>query len=213
MKRIITLALLTITSLGGYAQMRSYEQFSLEADYGLSGTTHEQTLTNVGHFGIGARYMFDEFWGAKFDYANDRFKLDADGDSGTVSNRFSLQGVYNLGRLLDIPWNTNDKVNLLAHAGLGYTSLQSKVNTGIDNIGHLIIGLTPQVSISESISLHFDASYIYNISQHYNFNGQYPAENQNYTGGDVPSFNASMFSVSAGLTIYLSREKNSVDFR
>lgn len=212
MKQTLSLVALFLISFGSFAQMRSYDQVSIEADYGFNGTTHHKTLTGINHFGVGFRYMVDEYWGVKFDYANDRFRLDADGDSkqGTNYNRFSLQAVHNLGRTLDIPWNTMDRLNLLVHAGVGYSAMKSLKNPGIDNMGHVIFGITPQVFLSESLAFHIDASYIVNFTQHFNFDGTYPTEA--FTG-DRPGFTAGMFTASAGLTIYLGRSKSNADWR
>lgn len=210
MNRIFTLATLLLVSLGGYAQIRSYDQVSIEADYGFNGTTHHKSISGLNHFGVGFRYMVDDSWGVKFDYAHDGFRLDGEGNQGSNYNRFTLQGVHNLGRTLDIPWNTMDRLNLLVHAGIGYAALESKQNPGIDNIGHVILGITPQIYVSESIAIHFDASYIVNFTQHFNFDGTYPDEP--YTG-ERPGFTASMFTASAGLTFYLGRNKSNADWR
>lgn len=210
MNRIITLATALLLSLGGHAQMRSYDQISIEADYGFNGTTHEKTISGLNHFGVGFRYMVDDTWGVKFDYANDRFRLDGNGNEGSNYNRFTLQGVYNVGRALDIPWNTMDRLNVLLHGGLGYSALESKINSGIDNIGHVMFGVTPQIYVSESIAIHFDASYIINFTQHYNFDGSYPDEP--FTG-DRPGFTATMFTASVGLTFYLGDNKSNADWK
>lgn len=210
MNKIFSVVTLFLISLAGHAQIRSYDQISIEADYGFNGTTHHKAMSGLNHFGVGLRYMVDENWGIKFDYAHDGFKMDGDGNMGSSYNRFSLQGVHNLGRTLDIPWNTMDRLNLLVHAGLGYASLQSKQMPGIDNIGHIIFGVTPQLYISDGLALHFDASYVVNFTQHFNFDGTYPPEP--FTG-DRPGFTASMFTASIGLTVYLGRNKSNADWR
>ncbi|OYQ38036.1 hypothetical protein CHU92_06965 [Flavobacterium cyanobacteriorum] len=210
-KLVFALALIT-ANLAAYAQPRAYDQVSIEADYGFNGSTHNnQTITGINHFGIGFRYMIDDTWGVKFDYANDRFRLDGNGDEGTDYNRFSLQGVYNLGRTLDIPWNTMDRLNLLLHAGLGYAAITSKMSAGIDNVGHAVAGLTPQIYISEAIAIHIDASYILNFSQHFNFDGSYPPGR--ILSGDWSGFSAGMFTASAGLTFYIGKSKSKADWR
>jgi hypothetical protein len=208
MKNIIAFLTLLVVSVT-HAQ-RDYDQFSIEADYGINAALNP-SITGFNHFGIGIRYMLDENWGAKFDYANDRFDPSEGAGAGSDYNRFSLQGVHNLGRTLDLPYMTYDRVNLLAHAGIGYAALKSKSLAGIDNIGHVIVGVTPQLYISESLTLHLDASYVLNFTQHFNFDGNYPEEP--FNAGDRPAFNAGMFTASLGLTVYLGRNKSDSDWR
>lgn len=210
MKKIITLVLvLTFSTV--FAQ-QTYDQYSLEAGYGLNhgmSKGENSNMTNFRHFEVGFRYMFDENWGVKLDYGNDGFRTSEEPKEGTNYHRFSVQGVYNVGRLLDLPYATNDRINLLAHAGLGYSALKSTVKPGTDNIGNVIIGVTPQFWISENFALHLDASYVINFTQHYNFDGTYP-DSAPY---ELDAFMGGIINVTAGVTFYFGKNGNDSDWR
>jgi hypothetical protein len=148
----------------------NFTQFSLEAEYGLNHSRNP-TKTEFHHIGLGMRYMFNEYWGLKGDYANDIFKSDKIPETQLTSHRFSAQAVYNLGRLLHLREWTGGTVNLLLHSGIGVTLLDSNVAKGIDKAGNFIIGGTLQLSISESLALTGDLSGILNFSQQTNFAG------------------------------------------
>ena len=209
MKRIITL-LIILTFSTAFAQ-RTYDQYSLEAGYGVNhgmSKGENANMTNFQHFDIGLRYMFDEYWGIKADYGNDTFR-DSDTKEGTNYHRFTLSGVYNVGRLLDLPYMTGDMINVVGHAGLGYSALQSTRKAGIDNIGNVVLGLTPQFLLSDQIAIHVDASYVLNFTQHYNFDGSYPT-NTNMSGN---AFMGGIINLSAGITFYFGKNGNDSDWR
>lgn len=207
MKKLSTLIIL-LTFSAAFGQ-RTYDQYSLEASYGVSHGMNP-SMTSLGHIDAGFRYMFDEYWGAKAEYGYDSFRTDAEPKEGTNYHRFSLQGVYNLGRTLDIPYMTGDYVNLLVHAGLGYSALESTTKLGIDNIGHVIAGLTPQFWISDQFAIHADISYIVNFTQNYQFDGTYLSSS---TRRETASFVGGIVNGSVGLTFYFGKNENDSDWR
>lgn len=211
MKKIITL-LVVLTFSMAFAQ-RTYDQYSLEAGYGLShgmSKGENSNITNFQHFDVGFRYMFNEYYGIKFDYGNDSFRVDEGGSKeGSNYHRFTVSGVYNIGRALDLPYITGDWVNLIGHAGLGYSALQSTRKAGIDNIGNVVVGLRPQFWISDQFAAHVDASYVFNFTQHYNFDGTYP-EAAPYT---LNAFMGGIVNLSAGITFYFGKNENDSDWR
>ena len=208
MTKIITLITFLLFTAGVSAQ-RTYDQYSAEIEYGYNSVSSPQ-MSGMNHIGVGLRYMLDEYWGFKVEYANDRFRTDDVPKLGTNYNRFTLQGVHNLGRTLDIPYSTGDRINLLAHAGLGYSALQSLKKGGIDNIGHVIVGLTPQVFLTESVSLNLDLSYIFNFSQHYNYDGTYPTGS---LARDQDKFTGNIINASVGFTFYFGKNGSDPDWR
>lgn len=204
MVRKITLFLLFISF--SVSAQRKFDQYSIEAGFGL-GMSGSPGITQFGHFDVGFRYMVDENWGIKFDYGQDKFRTGSNPELGTDYSRYSVQAVHNLGRTLAIPYATNNYFNMLAHGGLGYSSLKSINGSGTDNIGNVIVGVTPQLYLSEDFALMLDLSFIMNFSQHYDFDGTYPK--------GKPSNNAFMgtiFNASFGLTYYFGRNKNAPDW-
>jgi len=207
MNRSITLAALFL-SLAAFSQ-RANDQYSLEAGYGL-GFSGDPGLSGQ-HFEVGFRYMVDESWGIKFDFGSDTYRTDSTPELGTDYKRYSVQGVYNLGRAINISSVTGGTINLLAHGGIGYSSLKSVLKDDVDNIGHVIVGVTPQLYLIENLALRLDTSLIVDFTQHYKFDGTYrmlPDGNK-----DKNSFTDMVFNASLGLTYYFGKNKSSSDWR
>lgn len=205
MKYILQFVLLM--SLLPVAAQRPMDQYSLEAGYGL-GLGSQPQVSEFGHFEVGFRYMMDDMWGIKFDFGHDGFSPSTP-DAGTTNyNRASAHVVHNLGRTLAIPDNTNGRINMLSHAGLGYSALKSSKYSGIDSIGNVVLGVTPQFYLIENLAFHVDASLVINVSQNYELDGTYPNPNKKYD-----TFTGTLVNVSAGLTFYFGRNSSNSDWR
>jgi hypothetical protein len=204
-KRFAIIACLAGTA--AFAQ-KANDQYSLEAGYGL-GISGKPGITELSHFEVGFRYMVDESWGLKFDFGSDRFRTGDNPELGSDYKRYSVQAIYNLGRNLRADERVGN-FGLLAHGGLGYSSLKSLTRGGTDNIGHVIIGLTPQLYLSRSFALTLDTSFILNFTQHYNFDGLNPEREE---GSTLKSFTGKMFNASLGLTYYFGKNKSDSDWR
>ncbi|MEL1245375.1 hypothetical protein AAEO56_13960 [Flavobacterium sp. DGU11] len=209
MKKCLSLLTLLL-SLSVWSQARHpQDQYSIEAGYGMGISGHPATV-GFSHFEVGFRYMVDEFWGIKFDFGSDRFRMGDNPELGSDYKRYSFQGVHNLGRTLKIADKMGSNINLLAHGGLGYSSLKSVIRGGTDNIGSVIVGLTPQFRMSNSLAITLDASYILNFTQHYNFDGLHPPKGDNK---GLNSFTGHLFTASVGLTYYFGKNKSDADWR
>lgn len=204
MKKTITILVLAL-STQAFSQLsvtrNRFSQFSFEADYGLNYTRGPKQ-TSFKHSGIGFRYMANEYWGIKFDYAHDRIDDNGTPGTGSIVDRASVQAVYNIGRVLNLRDLTNGNVGLLLHSGVGYSRLNPFEDRKYDNIGNFIIGGTAQVYISPSFALRGDLSGILNFRQHYNFDS-IPI-NDTYTG--------KMLNASIGITYYFGRNGNRSDW-
>ncbi|MFP5438758.1 MAG: outer membrane beta-barrel protein [Bacteroidia bacterium] len=210
MKKITLLVFATLLSLTAMAQ-RHDNQFSLEANYGL-GISGKPISTEFTSFSVGGRWMWNDNWGVKGDFGRSTFRYNAPApvrETGTDYNRLSLQIVYNLGRSLNIV-DYVDNINLLAHAGAGYSWMKPvnvQATDMTDSMGNVIFGLTPQFYISDNISLHADWSYIVNLSQHKDYDGyvRFDDKLKRFTGG--------LSTVSVGLTVYFGRNGSDRDWR
>ncbi|WP_417365388.1 hypothetical protein [Flavobacterium beibuense] len=203
MKKTITLCMLAL-SFCAFSQNKS-DQYSLEAGYGASIPVAR--FSDYSHYEFAFRYMIDEMWGVKFDFGSDKFRKDNVPNYGSDYTRFSVQAVNNLARTLNLKNHSDTRFNLLAHAGLGYANIKSMRYAGKDNIGLIMLGITPQVRITDWVAFHLDATYIMNFSQDYDFNGErYSKEN------DPPSV-GKLLNLSAGLTFYLGKNKGDADWR
>ena len=109
-----------------------YNKWSIELAGGVNKTQRPMT---AGYFtstpspyvaDLGVRYMFNPKFGMKLDFGYDKFE---DGNSSAPFEstylRTSLQGVVNIGRVLNFETWTNT-FGLLAHGGFGASQLTSK---------------------------------------------------------------------------------------
>jgi len=204
MKKTITILMLVL-SMQAFSQMsvnrNRFNQFSIEADYGLT-YTRAPKQTSYKHFGFGFRYMFDEYWGIKADYAHDRIDDNGTKGTGSIYDRASVQAVYNIGRLLNMTYLTDGYLNVLLHSGVGYSRLDPFENRHYDNIGNFIIGGTAQLYINESFALTADVSGILNFRQQNNFDSKY-----------IDTHTGKMLNASIGITYYIGRNKSRSDWR
>lgn len=171
------------------------QQYGIEVNYGLNGVV-EPSINNFSHFGAGLTYDIDETYGFKVDFGSDTFRSQTpyfNEKTGVNITRISLQGTLNVSTLINRV-KSNDLFNLTAHAGGGYTMIKSSIGTGTDNIANAIMGLTPRFKVAENVFLFVDTSLIFNISQHYQFDGRLT-----YDGDNANSITGIMYNVSAGI--------------
>ena len=165
-------------------------------------------INGLEHFDFGTRYMFSTSFGLKLDFAYDVIKNNNDISLPfkNVQYRIGIQGVSNLGRMMQFETFTN-RFGLLAHVGIQISTLNPKlgVNTGIsEQNGGLIFGLTPQFRIMNSFVITADFSAINNVRQHFNWDGSYAATDNNLTG--------LMYNTSLGLTYYIGENEKHADW-
>lgn len=166
-------------------------------------------FNGIEHIDFGVRYMFNPYFGGKVDVGYDILQ----NQSGTASlpfetkqYRVGLQGIINFSRLLKFETFSN-RFGLLAHGGIQVSQLapQMGINKGItEQNGGLIIGLTPQVRISNRLVLNGDFSYMSNVRQHLNWDGSTSNSSNNLAG--------SLFNTSLGLTVYLGKNEKHADW-
>ena len=195
-KNTLFFALIIIAS---FLPVTSQAQFGIEANYGLSGV-FQPSINEISHFGGGITYDFDETYGVKLDFASDSFSIenkDTGIETGSKNTRISLQAVMNVSSLIN-PRSSYGDFRVLAHAGGGYSLVKSTYNAGNDNLINVVMGLTPRFKITDGLYFAVDASTVFNISQHYNFDGSFSYQDNinsftgityNLTGGIIYKFN------------------------
>lgn len=195
----------------GFAQP-NFNQFSLEGAVGYSKPfspyldKYNSSFAGFTNVNIGVRYMFNEDYGLRLEYVKDRFENTPGGEIGTVWNRVGVQGIYNLGRLLDIPYATYDKIGLLVHAGVGYTRAKPIAGGDTERIGTFAFGVTPQLRLTNGVVLFTDLSSMTNFKQHYNFDGSHYSNKP-----DTPTVGYHV-NVSFGIMIYLGQKRYHADW-
>lgn len=172
----------------------SKAQFGIELNYGLNGVV-QPSISNLSHIGGGILYDFSDSFGAKLDLGLDQFRKTNEFtkvENGVNITRISLQATTNISYLINENSYYN-KFNLSGHFGGGYTSVKSTIYPKNDNIVNAIMGLTPKIKISPGLYFAVDASIIFNISQHYNFEGE-------FTYNDAPnSITGIMYNLTGGI--------------
>lgn len=175
---------------------------------------------NLGHVDLGARYMFNEKFGAKFDYGFGSFK-EVDGNSPAFDTKYfrlNLQGVANVGRIMNFE-SFSSKLGMLFHMGGGIGVVNpelNRYNDFNDRVYTMIFGITPQIKLSEKVALVGDISTVLNGRQTITFDGSTAilpstmpnaATNNGYYGP-----NANWWTGTLGVNIYLGKSTQHADW-
>ena len=154
---------------------------------------------------LGIRYMFNNKFGLKGDFGYNSFsEKKGSMPFDTKYYRADLQGVVNLGRIMSFE-NWTNSFGLLGHAGFGLSFLERKDPTYLkDRMGNFMIGVTGQIKLSDRIALTGDFSTITNAKQNVAFDGASP--------NNISGFNGSLFTGTAGITIYLGSNAKHADW-
>ncbi|EAQ39980.1 OmpA family protein [Dokdonia sp. MED134] len=158
----------------------------------------------------GVRYMFNEKVGLKGGIAYNSFENDDNSNEfNTALYNFSLEGVINAGNILGFREWTNT-FNVLVHGGMGYSALTTDAPAverdfgDADQMLSFMVGVTPQVRISDRIALVADLTAVGNVRQDLTFNGT-PA-------GGTKGFDGFYVNATAGINIYLGKAEKHADW-
>tara|TARA_B110000902_G_scaffold186759_1_gene211351 strand:- start:1078 stop:2268 length:1191 start_codon:yes stop_codon:yes gene_type:complete len=168
---------------------------------------YETGSLSLGQASLGIRYMFNEKFGLRLDAGYSEFKEGENSLPFTSSSyRANIQGVLNAGSLLKFSSWTK-RFNLLFHVGMGLSNLRTI--TPIDNgngeqIINFMFGFTPQIKLSNRVSLFLDASAILHDKQKFTFDGA-PITSDRRIGANI-------FNTSIGVNISLGKHKVNADF-
>ncbi|WPO79969.1 OmpA family protein [Flavobacterium sp. KACC 22761] len=215
-KIVITLAFaLSIMHVSAQTKTKTtdnYNKWSIELDGGFnktqrpfSSSSYYSPRINPFTADLGVRYMLNNKFGLKADFGYNSLSEQKDSSLPFDSKyyRFDLQGVANLGRIMNFETWTNT-FGLLAHAGFGVAQLENKDYHVKDKIGNAIAGLTAQVRLTDRIALTADASTILNAYQDHTFNGASLTGNRGFSG--------LMFNGTVGLQVYLGKNIKHADW-
>ncbi|WP_430612968.1 OmpA family protein [Flavobacterium sp. JP2137] len=211
MKKIALPVLATVLAFGSMnAQERPYNKWSVDLNAGLTkptGPLSSGYFTDTFgfiHADGGVRYMFNNKFGVKADFGYDKMENDDDSKKfETQYYRTSLQGVVNLGRVLNFEEWTK-VLNVQAHAGAGYSWMTSDAFSGKDEMVNVMAGLTGQLKLSERVALNADFTVIKHARQNITFDG---TENISSRGIQGALYNATL-----GLSIYLGGNGTHADW-
>ena len=219
MKKLI-LSTLMAGALAFSANAQSeFDKWSLEVNGGFNKPMAPLTpgylspTLNLGHVDFGARYMFNEKFGLKLDYGFGSFK-EADGEANfnTKYYRLDLQGVANIGRIMNFE-SFSRSFGLLLHGGAGIGNVnpeENLYNDFTDDVYNLIFGITPQIKLSNNIALVGDISTILNGRQTVSFDGASvirPSQDNGFYGA-----NGTWWTGTLGLQFYLGSSEQHADW-
>jgi len=203
--------LLTLIGLVVFSQdYKPYNRFSLEADYGISipmmivSDVSSDNFISPTHFAAGVRYMFNQQWGVKGQFVVDQFKEGP--ELGTNFFRLDAQVHYNLGRQINLVFDTYERFGLFLHSGFGASRAKSLYNNSIEHNGNFIFGITPMLRLSQKVALTGDVSYVLNIKQHFYFDGV------PFDPATVKFEHGAQATFSFGLVFYLGDKRYHADW-
>ena len=214
MKKIVITLAFALSIIHAKAQTEktatNYNKWSVELAGGVNKpqkpfTEHYFTSTPSPWVGdLGVRYMFNNKFGLKADFGynsltNRKNSLDFD----SKYYRIDLQGVANLGRIMNFETWTNT-IGLLGHAGFGVAQLENKDLHVKDRMGNFITGITGQIKLSDRVALTGDFSAIFNASQDLAFDGAAAPGNRGFSG--------ILFNGTIGLNVYLGKNAKHADW-
>lgn len=204
-------------AVGANAQ-DDFNKWSVEVNGGFNKPMAPMTpgyfspTLNLGHADLGVRYMFNEKFGTKLDFGIGSFKNASDTpDFSTNYYRLNLQGVANLGRILN--WETfSQTFNLLGHFGGGIGQVNAQENQFADikdKQYNVITGMTLQVKLSDRVALNGDITNIVAGRQSVAFDG---ASDINAGDDGYYGMNSVWWTGTLGLTFYLGSNDTHADW-
>ncbi|CEN43169.1 OmpA family protein [Capnocytophaga canis] len=186
-KKIFTLGIFALAIVSVKAQ-EDYNKWSIDLQGGVNSPLVEMSegysTSTLSPWNVsgGVRYMFNNKFGLRLGGGYDSFK-NKDNTPKFESNLWNvnLQGIANIGRVLGFEEWTSD-LGLLAHAGVGYGQLKADAFSGKDQVAFGVVGLTPQLRISNRITLVVDGSFYFNGKQDRTFDGFTATQNKAIQG-------------------------------
>lgn len=214
MKRIIVLLACGLFSTAIFAQEQTeFNQWSIELQAGVHkpgrpfSAGYYTSTPSFFQGDLGIRYMFTNRFGLKLSAGYHSIENNDEGSLPfkTTYMRYSLQGVVNAGDILHFK-NWTHRLNFLVHGGAGVSTLAPKepIEKDAEMMGHFIVGITPQLKLTNSIVLTGDFSMIGNIRQDFTWDGSRKNRKRGFDG--------MMVTGSLGLTFYLGNATEHADW-
>ena len=204
------LGVFLISTASLLAQESNFNRWSVEFTTGVhvplspgQGISRSK-YTAFKQFELAGRYMFTEKLGVKGHYGFNRFANPKNSDQGNTFHRIGVEGVVNVGKLLNVDYHLRENIGLLFHTGIGVTFANPEGSSGIDHMGNFLVGFTGQVRLNDKFTLLGDMTYIQNFKQHYSYNGS-PLVPFDATSG-------SFVNVSVGIMYNLGEGKYHADW-
>lgn len=159
---------------------------------------------------LGVRYMMNEKFGLRGNFGYGSLaEQEGSLPFETSYYRATLEGVSNLGNILEFSEWT-DTFGLLFHAGGGFSLINHEAPLELDekdSAFNIVLGITPQIKISERIAIFADFSLIPNVGMERSWDGTEVIQSANRRIDD-----GLLYNVSAGFNIYLGGNSKHADW-
>ncbi|MGB0879967.1 MAG: OmpA family protein [Polaribacter sp.] len=211
MKKIILLAVLFCIIIETNAQ--DFNKWSIDLGTGVHLPVFPVAQNDVDktpsfwQANVGFRYMINENFGLRLDFGFNKFEEDNKSKSfETDYYRGTVEAIVNAGKLLGFrEWT--QAFNVLIHGGVGLSDMKvysTISNRPKDRTVNGVIGITPQIKLTEHIALFLDASAVMHLYQDTSFDGIQTSNNR--------GINGQIFNGSIGLNIYLGKSNVHADW-
>ena len=214
---LVVFSLILSTSVFGQ-RLNDFNKFSIEVSGGMhipvtpNDFIEDSDYSGFQQFQASARYMISPMFGLKAYFGTNKFDAGEIGedrhqgkDLHNLFTRIGIEGVVNLGDLFNMSPRFVAKNGILFHAGAGLTFSSPSTIQGVDRMGTVTVGITPQRKLSERFSIFLDASYIINPKQHYSYSGE-------LMSSDFASQVGGYVNLNIGLAVYLGSQKEHADW-
>ncbi len=187
-----------------------FNRWSIDAGFGVNKATEpyatgfDQNQISDLAVELGVRYMFNDKFGLRLEagYADIQPRSGSQ-DFDSQFTRFGLSGVANLGAIMNFREWTN-RFNLLGHAGVQYGRLDTDFNSPTDQMIGISGGITPQIRIVDWLALNLNLTAMVFDSADFTWDGA--------GSGVQRGFDATMFTATAGLSLYLGNAEKHADW-
>jgi len=212
MKNKLFFSVLLLASSMLFAQ-EEYNRFSFGINAGLNKATENftdgftqaqvfdfESLAINGHI----RYMINDKFGLKLDGGYSDMPINGpNGEVNSTFTRVGLSAVANLGTVFGFREWTN-RLNLLGHAGFNVGMLSTDFTDGTDYQRGVSIGFTPQVRLTDWMSVNVDFSLFAFEGARTPWDGA--------TQEVFRDFDARMYTASVGLEFYPGKKEKHADW-
>ncbi|MDT0294028.1 OmpA family protein [Mesonia ostreae] len=215
MKKLTLLLSCFLATVVTNAQEKDYNHWSIEAGGNMSkptdayvSTDYNSSFTNSFGGELGVRYMINEKFGFKLGGIYNKItEKDNSLPFEATYSRATIEGVVNLGNILGFrDWT--QRINLIGHAGGGVAMISlgdNSIYEDRDYTAAYILGITPQLRLSDHIALYADVSFTGHTHQDFTWDGTTDRnKDRNFDGG--------IATISAGLQIYLGKNEKHADW-
>jgi OOP family OmpA-OmpF porin len=166
---------------------------------------------SLNHFDFGFRYMLNSKFGVKTDFGFDAVTNKTGNGSlpfKSMQSRFGIQGVFDLGKIFEFDSFTKT-IGLLAHGGIQFSQFKAKngldyQEAAVQTNGGYMLGITPQIKLTDRSVLTLDFTVISNVRQRLNWDGTVSVQENNLAG--------LLYTSALGVTFYLGKNTNHSDW-